>query len=211
MASWVVEHGTLWALETSGELPPICAARVAVTFEELRADAAGELGAAMGQPGAEQVQERLRGGRRCFILRAAGQLAAYGWVTRGPECVGELERQFHLQADEAYVWDCATLPTWRGQRLYSALLSQIIRRLGQEGVPRIWIGASRQNQPSVRGFANAGFQPVVDLTYRRLYRLTLMLFDQAPARQRPLVAAAYRILTDEHERRFGRLVVGYKR
>ena len=34
--------------------------------------------------------------------------------------------------------------------------------------PRIWIGASLDNTPSIRGFAAAGFQPVLTLTYLRL-------------------------------------------
>src|SRR5262249_40519940 len=139
------------------------------------------------------------------------QIVTYGWVTQGVECVGELERQFHLHDDEAYIWDCGTVPAWRGQGCYSALLSCIIHRLQREGAVRIWIGASRQNQPSIRGFASAGFNPVVDLTYRRLYRLTLMWIHPAPSNRRPLVSAAYRILLNAHERRLGQLIVGYKR
>jgi len=97
----------------------------------------------------------------------------------------------------------------RGQRCYSALLSQLIRELYREDIRRIWIGASLHNHASTRGFANAGFSRVVDLTYYRVYHLTLMWIHQAAAR-RPLVAAAYRILLNAHERRLGRLVLGYK-
>ena len=46
---------------------------------------------------------------------------------------------------------------------------------------------------------------------RRLYRLTLMWIRPAPATSHPLVSAAYRILLDEHERRLGRLAIGYNR
>jgi hypothetical protein len=90
-------------------------------------------------------------------------------------------------------------------------LSQIIYRLHDEGVARIWIGATRQNQPSIRAFTNAGFKWVVDVTYRRFYRLTLLWIHQAPSPGRPLSSAAYRLLLNDHERRFGQLAIGYKR
>lgn len=211
MRPWTSERGTLWVLETGNDLPPICPARVEVEFGEVGAADIKELAAAMNLPSPGLVQQRLQGNRRCFSLRAAGQIVTYGWVTFGVECVGELERQFSLHDDEAYIWDCVTLPAWRGQRLYSALLSHIIYRLHQESVPRLWIGASRLNQPSIRGFANAGFNPVIDLTYHRFFRLTMLWFREAPTALPRLVLAAYRILLNSHEVRIGSLAIGYKR
>jgi GNAT superfamily N-acetyltransferase len=188
----------------------MCPARVEVDFKEVEAADLDALAIAMDLPTLEPIQQRLQTRRRCFFLRADGQIASYGWVTRGVECVGELDRQFHLPDDEAYIWDCGTVPAWRGQRCYSALLSHIIYQLHREGVPRLWIGASRLNRPSVQGFVNAGFQHVIDLTYRRFYRLTWMWLQQSPSPRRGLVAAAYRILLNNHERRLGRLVISYK-
>jgi ribosomal protein S18 acetylase RimI-like enzyme len=206
---WIVENGTLWAIEPRASPPPLRSAQAA-EFVELGIADADALAIAMGLASRELVLQRFQSGRRCFGLQAAGQIAAYGWVTRGPECVGELEREFHLNDDEAYIWDCSTLPAWRRQGCYSALLSHLIHQLHGEGLQRIWIGASRQNQPSVRGFASAGFQPVVDITYCRCFRLTLMWYYRDRSAQSSLVAAAYRILLADHERRFGRLAIGYK-
>ena len=210
MQPWTSERGTLWVLETGNGLPLSCQARVEVEFNEVGAADIDELAAAMNLPTSELIQQRLQGKRRCFHLRVAGQITTYGWVTHGVERVGELERDFHLYDDEVYIWDCGTIPAWRGQRCYSALLSHIIYRLHQEGVFRLWIGASRQNQPSIRGFTNAGFKPVVDLTYRRFFRLTVLWFQEAPQALPPLVSAAYRILLNRHERRLGRLAIGLK-
>jgi ribosomal protein S18 acetylase RimI-like enzyme len=211
MRPWTIEHGTLWAVDTAGNLPPPCVARAPAEFGQVRDDELDSLASVMGLSDIDPIQQRLQGNRRCFRLRIAGQIAAYGWVTRGAECVGELERTFHLHDDEAYIWDCATVPAWRGQRCYSALLSHMLRELAQEGARRIWIGASLGNQPSTRGFANAGFRRVVDLTYCRVYRVSLIWFRQAAADRQPLVAAAYRILLSAHERRLGRLALGYRR
>ena len=38
-----------------------------------------------------------------------------------------------------------------------------------------------------------------------------MWIRQAHSKRRPLVAAAYDILINSHERRFGQLVIGYRR
>jgi GNAT superfamily N-acetyltransferase len=211
MQQWAVERGTFWALETGGDLPPVCRARLEVVFHEVDADDIADLTVAMNLPTSELIRQRLMNKRRCFVLRAAGEIVCYGWVTHGPEFVGELERTFNLHRDEAYIWHCGTVPALRGQRCYSALLSRIIYQLDCEGIPRLWIGASRQNRPSVRGFANAGFQPVMDLTYRRIYRLKLIWFQEAPAAPSHLILAAYRILLNHGEYRLGPLALGYRR
>jgi ribosomal protein S18 acetylase RimI-like enzyme len=211
MRPWTLEHGTLWAIDAGGRLPPLCQAQVQAAFAEVRGEDLDDLTRAMNLPTPEPIRRRMQCGRRCFCLRVAGRIAAYGWVTRGAEYVGELEREFHLRDDEAYIWDCATLPAWRGRRCYSALLSQLAHQLGREGARHIWIGASRQNQASVGGFVNAGFKPVIDLSYCRAYRLTLMWIYQSAAAQHSLVAAAYRILLNAHEWRLGQLALGYRR
>jgi len=211
MQPWTVEYGTLWAAETKGDLRPLYPARVGVVFAEASPSDGLALTGAMNLSDPQPIQQRFQSHRRCFTLRVADHIISYGWVTHGTECVGEFERQFRFHDDEAYIWDCATVPAWRGRGCYSALLSHILHQLQAEGMPRVWIGASRLNQPSVKGFVNAGFQPVVDATYRRFYRLTWLWIHPKLAVTRPLVGHAYRILLNDHERRFGRLALGYKR
>jgi ribosomal protein S18 acetylase RimI-like enzyme len=210
MRPWIVEYGTLWAWEAGNGLPPPCPAQVEVEFGEVGIADIDDLLVAMNLPTTEPIQQRLQSNRRCFSLRTAGQIVSYGWVTHGVEEVGELDRQFHFYDDEAYIWDCGTVPSRRNQGCYSALLNQLIYHLHAEGVARIWIGASRQNRPSIRGFARAGFKPVIDCTYRRFYRLTLLRFQEFPAAHPPLISAAYRVLLNNHEQRLGKLAIGFK-
>jgi len=208
---WTVEHGSLWALETINNLPPRCSARVETVFEELPKDGVDDLTVAMNLSSPDMIYERFQSNRRCFVLKIANQIATYGWVTHGEEAVGELERKFQLHDNEAYIWDCATVLAHRGQRCYSALLSHMIYQLHRENTPCIWIGASRENLPSIKGFANAGFQPVLDLTYRRFYRLTILRLYNISATWPRLVKAAYRMLVNDHERRVGQFAFGWHR
>jgi ribosomal protein S18 acetylase RimI-like enzyme len=209
MKNWAVENGTLWVVDPGESVPAMCRARVPVTFREVETADIPALAEAMNLSDTALIEGRLQNGRRCFFLQADSQIVTYGWVTLGTESVGELERQFHLHDDEAYIWHCGTLVKWRGQRCYSAFLSHILHQLIAEGVACIWIGATRQNRPSVKGFVNAGFQPVVDVVYRRFLRLSLFWVSPDPSARQTLINEAYRILINAHEYRLGRLAIGY--
>ena len=202
------EHGALWTLDLQAPLPaavtPLCPA----TFAEAGREETAALAAAMGLPDAGEIRRRFAAGRRCFVERCDGRLAAYGWVSTGPEHVGEMERTFRVPDDEVYIWDCATLPEFRGRRLYSALLSGILVRMRADGVPRAWIGAGLVNRPSVRGIVNAGFQPVVQVVYARRLALHVLRISGEPGAPRPLVRAARRIVLTGREWALGPLVVG---
>ena len=206
-----VEFGTFWLSEAARGLPPASSSRTQTVFGEVSPDDWPALQSAMDLPDSEPIRSRFQTGRRCFSLRVADQIVAYGWATRGLESVGELEREFSLTDDEVYIWDCGTVPTWRGQRCYTALLSQMLHQFHHEGIPRVWIGASSQNKPSIQGIARAGFQHVMNVAYYRWWVVTLLRFMEAPAAPRAQLDMAYRVLTSRHERRWGRVALGLYR
>jgi ribosomal protein S18 acetylase RimI-like enzyme len=115
-----------------------------------------------------------------------------------------------MAPDEAYIWDCVTLPTYRGRGLYSALLAYMLAELREAGVRRTWIGASLDNQASIKGFMNAGFQPAIKLIYGRLLALRCAWVIAYPGTPEPLVAAAKRLIIAEEERMLGPLMVGIR-
>lgn len=167
--SWAFTRGTLWALDLDGQVSRPAEPPAAVTVGEVAYEAAAVLAEAMGERTPRLVQERFDTGRRCFAVWVASEIAAYGWVSWGEERIGELERPLRMRNGEAYVWDCATLPPFRRRGLYTMLLRTITGMLCEEGIRRIWIGADRHNYPSIRGFVAAGFQPVLDITYVRIF------------------------------------------
>jgi ribosomal protein S18 acetylase RimI-like enzyme len=89
-------------------------------------------------------------------------LATYGWVSFKEEWISELGLHIQLTPGEAYIWDCATLPAYRGQGLYPALLAHIALELRAEGLRRVWIGADTGSIASQKGIVRAGFQPIAD-------------------------------------------------
>ena len=208
MGAWAFERGTLWVMELTGGETVAASPRVAALFGEARRESAGPLAAVMGLPDPEPIRQRFATGRRCFVARIEDQIAAYGWVSQTAECIGELEREIQIRAGEAYIWDCVTLPPYRRRRLYSALLSHITLKLGGEGVRRVWIGSSLHNRPSIRGFANAGFQPVVTLLYLRLFNVCCLRLAGHSTAPGELTTAARRALATGHERAWGGILIG---
>ena len=137
--------------------------RIPATFMRVGPEVAQEFAQAMELEDAAVVLQRFARGCQCYAGRIDGGLVTYGWVTFDEESIGELGLSFRLQPGEAYIWDCATLPAFRGQRLYPALLAYMLGALYRAGMHRIWIGADEDNLPSQRGFILAGFTPVVDI------------------------------------------------
>ena len=154
--------GTFWAMALDGPLPPACVPGVEAIFERVGLEEVPALTQAMGKRSLMPVQRRFAAGKQCYVARVAGEIVTYGWVTFDEETIGELRLRMRLGQGEAYIWDCATLPPSRGQRLYPALLSHITRELRAAGLRLAWIGANTENIASQKGFLLAGFQPVLD-------------------------------------------------
>lgn len=155
--------GTFWMLHLDEPLPDVGLPSVPAAFERVGPEAATLLAQAMGLTDAAPVLQRFARGRRCYIASVAGALASYGWVSFDEEVIGELGLRLRLAPGEAYIWDCATFPAYRGQRLYPALLGYTLRDLRAEGLCRVWIGADSDNLASQKGMFLAGFQPVADV------------------------------------------------
>src|SRR5260221_11794037 len=123
------------------------APRVATTFQQAGPKAASSLAQAMGLDDPTPVLQRFASGRRCYVGRVEDRLATYGWITFDEEGIGELGLNIRLQAGEAYIWDCATLPAYRGKRLYPARLANMVGELQIEGLRRIWIARAANTRP----------------------------------------------------------------
>ena len=155
--------GTFWVLELAHPLPAAPRPRLPVAFLRLGPADAAALAQAMRYDDPEPVRQRFAAGKHCYAGQIDNAIATYGWVTFDEESIGELGLRFHLAPGDAYIWDCATLPLYRGQGLYPALLAHIARALHQAGLSRAWVGADADNLPSQSGMARAGFLPVVDI------------------------------------------------
>lgn len=156
--------GILWLARLDGPFsPPEIRPRQPAIISRAGSGDVAELAQAMGYSDNVPILQRFSSGRQCYIARADGKLVAYGWITFDQEHIGELGLLMRLNAGEAYIWDCATLPAYRGQRLYPALLAHVLLELRHNGHSRVWIGTDADNLPSQRGVELVGCQPIVEI------------------------------------------------
>src|SRR5215831_11774899 len=189
--------GTLWVLNLNEPSLDGPAPRVTATFQRAGPEVVPSLAQAMGLEDLAEVLQRFAAGKRCYIGNVEGVLATYGWVTFDEEWIGELHLRIRLAAGEAYIWDCATLPAYRGLRLYPSLLGFMVNELRAEGLQRIWIGADADNLPSQKGMVLAGFHPVVDMVLDRALALRMTWVRGRPGVPEKLVEDARRALLGE--------------
>jgi len=113
------------------------------------------------------VEARRQYGRHPYVAETDGKIVSYGWIAYNAEPLGDLGISFRLKPDDAYIYDCATRPDYRGRGYYPALLRFMCAELRRQGRRRVWIGTAPGNFTSQRGIARAGFMKVADVNFIR--------------------------------------------
>ncbi|HVO42596.1 MAG TPA: GNAT family N-acetyltransferase [Aggregatilineales bacterium] len=209
-----VRRGVLWSADLDRSQGEELAARVPVEFRQIQREALPQLLAAAGQMDPippEALVRRFELGRQCYAAWVDGALAAYGWLTRGREWVGEFERELNIPDGDAYIWDCATLPARRRQRLFSALLGHVTGQLAREGVRRLWIISVITAPAMNRGVMDAGFEPILRLVYLHLHSKRALLTIPVPGGPPQKISEARGLFDGPDEHRLGPLIVGNSR
>lgn len=192
-------RGTIWVLNLEEEMPPILP-RVPADFRRLTRDLAPALASTTSPLALTEITKRLDAGRQCYAAWVEGQVVAYGWVSFEHEEIGELNLRMKLLPGEAYIWDCATLPAFRGKLLYSALLIYILDNLRVQNICRAWIGADYDNLASQKGIARAGFHHVADLVIERVLAMRQVWVTGLPDVPESIVAEARRAFLNDRDK-----------
>jgi GNAT superfamily N-acetyltransferase len=176
-----------WAADLTAKGPPPSIR--STEFVEVSASSAGALVDAMGDEG-DRVGPRFARGCRAFAVLEAGGIVGYGWLSTGPEWVGEVGGEITPAAGEAYVWNCLTLPEHRRRGHYRALLEGIVGQARRDGLARLWIGSIED--PAEKADADAGFVAVFHVEVRRLAGLRWVRVRPEPGADPTLVEDARR-------------------
>ena len=125
----------------------------------------------MGADG-DLAARRLARGCLCFAVWIEGEIGGYGWLSTGPEWIGELQLEIKPREREAYIWNCVTVPEHRRRGVFRSLvvgMSAAARRLGAR---RVWIGSV--DIPAEKALAPIGFQPALHFNVATVAGLHLM-------------------------------------
>jgi len=192
-------RGTIWVLNMDQEIPALLP-RVPADFCRLTPDLGPALASSTDSISLNEIISRLESGRQCYAARVDGQIVAYGWVSFEHEDIGELNLRTKLVPGEAYIWDCATVPAFRGNLLYSALLVYILGNLRTQNICRAWIGADLDNIASQKGIARAGFHHVADLVIERVLAMRQVWVSGLLGVPESIVAEARRAFLNDRDK-----------
>jgi hypothetical protein len=111
-----------------------------------------------------EIARRRRRGHLPWLARIDDQPVGWGWCAREEVAIGELGLIRSLPPGNRYLWDCFTLPGWRGRGIYPRLLQTMVTC--ETNADRFWLGHDFTNVASARGIARSGFREV-GILYRR--------------------------------------------
>ena len=191
--------GTIWIFDLDQPIPAVKPS-IDTSFYHVGKESIPTLADAMDTDTTAEIINRFETGRRCYVAQGESKIVAYGWVSFDEEFIGELNLRLRLLPGEAYIWNCATLPAFRGNHLYSALLTYILEDLRSEKFHRVWIGADLENIASQRGIARAGFRYVADLVVARVLALRQVWVQGRPEVPESLVAEARRTFLNNRDK-----------
>lgn len=117
-------------------------------------------------PEAELVKRRFARGCRCFAVVLDGAVAGYGWLSTGPEWIGELQLEIRPGTAEAYIWNCVTLARHRRKGIFRSLVIGIAAAARGLGARRVWIGSV--DIPAEKALSPSGFRPALHFRSLRL-------------------------------------------
>lgn len=144
-------------------------------------------------PEEDLVAERLARGCRCFAAWNGDELVGYGWLSRGPEWIGELELQISPGAGEAYIWNCVTLLEHRRKGVFRTLLVGVVAQARREGLSRLWVGSLAI--PAEKAMRPSGFQPTLHLDSTVVRGMRWLRVKEAGGATPGLVEAARTVLS----------------
>jgi ribosomal protein S18 acetylase RimI-like enzyme len=131
-----------------------------IHFAPLASNQEDHLARVMGHDRGE-VQRRLRrGGIAVLALTPAGLIAGYGWLSFDAIRIYELHLETPIPPGHGYIWDCLTLPEYRGRHIFPGLLRFMLGLLRQRGIVQAWGLVAPGNTASLHSFDTAGFRLV---------------------------------------------------
>ncbi len=110
-------------------------------------------------PEGDLAATRLARGVRCFVVWVDDAIAGYGWLSVGPEWIGEIQLEIRPGRGEGYVWNCVTVAEFRRRGVFRSLLLGISDHARRLGLRRLWIGSIAI--PAEKALGPAGFKPAV--------------------------------------------------
>ena len=109
-----------------------------------------------------QLKKNRDKGAYGIALYKANELAAYGWIGLNNEKSGKrIFTSFAIPPNSAHIFDCYTLEKFRGQKLYPAIVYNLVNWARLQQVQDVYIDTIAENvEAAGKGITRLGFEPV---------------------------------------------------
>jgi GNAT superfamily N-acetyltransferase len=87
------------------------------------------------------------------------RVGGFGWLSTGPEWIGEIGLEIRPLHGEGYIWNCFTIPEHRRKGIFRSILVGISNVALDEGLRRLWIGSVAI--PAEKALGPSGFRPAL--------------------------------------------------
>lgn len=141
----------LYAFKLSGSIPEI---KPKVTVEVTTHDRPLELGSLRRSI----VEQRIAQGDKICVARHRSNPVAYIFIATRNCRVDEIHDWFTVASGEVYLYDAFTTDEYRGNRIYSFMLSHATRLYKESAFSYALIFSTALNTSSIKGIERAGFQ-----------------------------------------------------
>ena len=134
----------------------------------------------MGEEG-DLAATRVARGCRCYAVWIEDAVAGYGWLSTGPEWIGELQLEIKPREREGYIWNCVTLAEHRRRGVFRSLVAGITIAARRHGDRRMWIGSVAI--PPEKALGPLGFEPALRFDSVTLVGMHVMRVTRASNRR----------------------------
>lgn len=113
-----------------------------------------------------------------IALYKGNELAAYGWIGLNHDKNDKrIFTSFAIPPDSAHIFDCYTIEKFRGQKLYSAIVSSLVVWAYFQKVVNVYIDTLVENVAAGNAIIKLGFSPVVRQTKFLFFSKVLLEYD----------------------------------
>jgi len=113
-----------------------------------------------------------------FSLYKANELAAYGWVAlNNEEKRQRMLTEFAIPPNSAHIFECYTVDKFRGQKLYQAIVYNLVEWAKNRHADKVYIDTVIENDMAQKGIINLGFEYISAQTKIILFSKTIFEYD----------------------------------
>jgi len=124
------------------------------------------------------IEQRIAQGDKIFVACYEEKPVAYLFTATRKCWVSEIQDLFIVASREVYLYDAFTIAQYRGNRIYSFLLNNVVRFFKELAYSYALIFSTASNISSIKGIEHTGFQCYETIHFCNLLGMNIWNYKQ---------------------------------